>query len=280
MSETAHDRHFDAAPAVPGRAALFGLLAGRPMAIAAVLAPAALGWGYLALLGAAMGPGGLLDAICWPVLGREGTVPPAVWPAALVLPMWAAMALAMMLPTAAPVMLTYAEIADTAARQGERVISPLVLAAGYAAVWLGFAALAALLQILLARATLLDPAMRPASPAFAGAVCIAAGLYQFSALKHACLARCQRPFPFLFANWSDRAGGVFVLGLRHGGDCLGCCWALMLVMFAAGVMNVGWMAALGLVMALEKLSTTPRLSRAVGLALLAAGIALPLGSMA
>jgi predicted metal-binding membrane protein len=106
---------------------------------------------------------------------------------------------------------------------------------------------------------------------FAGAILLGAGLYQFSAIKHACLTRCQRPFPFLFANWSAEREGVFRLGVRQGLDCLGCCWALMMVMFAVGVMNVVWMAVLGLVMAIEKMTASGRFSRAIGVALVMIG---------
>jgi predicted metal-binding membrane protein len=193
--------------------------------------------------------------------------------------MWSAMALAMMLPTAAPMILTYAQIAETAHAKGETVVSPLVIAAGFLVVWLGFALIASLLHVALTRASLLDATMGAVGPLFAGGILLAAGVYQFSALKQACLAKCQQPFPFFFANWRDTRTGVFRLGLRQGLYCLGCCWATMLVMFAVGAMNIVWMAVLGMIMALEKLSTTPRLSRAVGVALGLAGLAFIMSAM-
>ena len=167
--------------------------------------------------------------------------------------------------------LTYVELAETAARKGEPVASPLVLTAGYVGVWLGAAAALAVLQLILARVSLLDPAMTSASPLFSGAVFIGAGLYQFSALKHACVTQCQHPFRFFFANWTAEPPGVFRLGLHQGLYCLGCCWAMMLLMFAVGVMNVIWMAALGAVMTIEKIGTTTRFSRALGVVLILAG---------
>ena len=91
-------------------------------------------------------------------------------------------------------------------------------------------------------------------------------------LKHACLTLCQRPFPFFFANWTTEPRGVFQLGLRQGLYCLGCCWAMMLVMFAAGAMNVVWMAALGVIMTIEKMTLTTRFSPAVGVVLVAIGL--------
>ncbi len=239
----------------------------KPVAIACVLALAALGWAACGLM-LADPASAWLDALCRPALGR----PSNAYDIALVVAMWAAMTLAMMLPSAGPMILTYAEIADTAARKCEFVVSPLVLTAGYTAVWLGFALIAALLQWLLASAAFVDITNVPAP--IAGALFLAAGLYQFSSLKQACLALCQRPFPFFFANWTTATRGVFVLGLRQGLYCLGCCWALMLAMFAAGSMNVLWMAALGALMTIEKLTSTTRFSRALGGAFTAIGIAL------
>ena len=191
--------------------------------------------------------------------------------------MWAAMVLAMMLPTAGPMILTYAEIADTAARKREAVVSPILLTAGYAAVWLGFALLAASLQWILARAGLLDPGRL--GRLFAGIIFFGAGFYQFSALKQACLRLCQRPFPFFFANWTTQPRGVLRLGLRQGLYCLGCCSAMMLIMFAVGVMNIVWMAALGVVMTIEKMTSTARFSQAVGMALVAIGFGLVANSL-
>ena len=115
------------------------------------------------------------------------------------------MTLAMMLPSAAPMILTYAEIADTAARKGERIVSPFVLAAGYMLVWLGFAAAATLAQFAFTRAALLDTGMQSASGLFSGAIFIGAGVYQFSALKHACLTQCQKPVPVLLHQLGDHA---------------------------------------------------------------------------
>jgi len=263
----------------------------RPKWIAAtcVVALAGLGWLYLGLTIAgmggslgALGPGmGLLDhlpravrLLCTPTFGAslmpEGG---GVGGFVLVAMMWAAMALAMMLPSAGPMILTYAEIAETAANKGERIVSPFVIAAGYAAVWLGFALAASLAQFAFTRFALIDAGMVSASALFSGAIFVAAGVYQFSALKHACLTQCQRPFPFFFACWETRPRGVFRLGLEQGLYCLGCCWAMMLVMFAVGVMNVVWMAALGIVMTVEKMLTGRRFSHAVGGAMIAIGVA-------
>ena len=286
MSEAA-DRELRHLP--PAAARLAGAFA-RPkrVAVLCVVALAVLGWVYLALMLAghegplsALGPGmGLLDwaprmlaVLCRADFGvAAGHGGAALSGIALVALMWGAMTLAMMLPSAAPMIFTYAEIADTAARKGERVVSPFVLAAGYMAVWLGFVAAATLVQVDLARLMLLNAGMASASELFSGAIFIAAGAYQFTALKHACLTQCQRPFPFFFANWATTPRGVFKLGLKQGLYCVGCCWAMMLVMFAVGVMNVIWMAALGIVMTFEKIGTGKRLTYAVGGVLIAVGI--------
>ena len=233
----------------------------RRIAILCVAALSALAWMALGLMS--------VDAQFWLALCQPMAAG-GLSEIALVLAMWIAMTLAMMLPTAGPMILTYAEIADTAARQHEPMASPLALTAGYVAVWLGFAVAATALQAALTQTALLDAGRTSAG--LAGAILIGAGLYQFSALKHACLTLCQRPFPFFFANWTAQPRGVFRLGLRQGLYCLGCCWAMMLVMFAAGVMNVVWMALLGILMTIEKMSTTARFARAVGVALTAIGL--------
>ena len=284
---------------LPPAAARLGDFLARPvpMAVACLVLLAGLGWLYLVLMvadwagrgnAAALGPGmglfdllthraghnligrALIDVLCRPSFGSSSA---GAGQAALVFLMWAAMTLAMMLPTAAGMIVTYAQIADTAARKKEPAVSPLVLTAGYVAIWLGFALGATALQAGLTRIALLDPAMAAASPLFSGAIFLGAGAYQFTELKHACLTRCQRPFPFFLANWSDQPRAIFRLGLRQGLYCVGCCWATMLAIFAVGVMNVVWMAALGLVMTAEKLTLTTRFSRAIGVVFIAIGIA-------
>jgi predicted metal-binding membrane protein len=261
---------------LPPAASRLGAAFARPKVLAAicVLTLAGLGWLALGLLFSGMGA---FEALCRPLAAS------AAWSAggfAIVALMWGAMTLAMMLPSAAPMILTYAEIAETAARKGERIVSPFMLAAGYTLVWLGFAAVATLAQFLFTRAALLDSGMQSASGLFSGAIFIGAGVYQFSALKHACLTQCQRPFPFFFAHWATTPRGVFRLGVRQGLYCLGCCWAMMLVMFAVGVMNVIWMAALGVLMTVEKIGTGRRFSHVVGAASIAVGIAFALAALA
>jgi predicted metal-binding membrane protein len=233
----------------------------RLIAVVCVVTLTALGWLALALMAGGSGDWAVL---CRPAVGGAwGEI-------ALLPPMWIAMTLAMMLPTAGPMILTYAEIADTAARKGEPVVSPLVIAAGYLLVWFGFALAASGAQIALLRAAAFGSS--ETGTYLTGAILFGAGVYQFSALKHACLTQCQRPFPFFFSNWTTEAHGVFRLGLRQGAYCLGCCWAMMLVMLATGAMNVVWMAALGVLMTIEKMTATARFSRALGVAFIVMGL--------
>jgi len=263
-------------PHLPPAAGRLGAVFARPKVLAAicVVALAGLGWLSLGLLFSGMAA---FEVLCRPLV-----LPGADWGVsgfAIVALMWSAMTFAMMLPSASPMILTYAEIADTAACKDERIVSPFVLAAGYLSVWIGFAVAAALAQFVFTRAALIDAGMASASGVFSGAIFIGAGAYQFSALKHACLTQCQRPFQFFFSNWTTTPRGVFNLGLKQGLYCLGCCWAMMLVMFAVGVMNVIWMAGLGALMTLEKIGTGRRFAHFVGAALIAIGGAFVLSAL-
>jgi len=276
MTESTGYQFTHLAPAEAGLGQIFA----RPKAIAAgcVIIIAGLGWFYLALLIAAPASSwfATVQALC-------RTLPEGAWSfsaAAVTASMWSAMTLAMMLPSASPMILTYAEIAETAARKSERIVSPLVIAAGYASVWLVFSLLATVIQIVLTRAALLNTGITSASGILAGAIFIGAGVYQFSALKHACLTHCQNPFPFFFTNWATTLGGVFRLGVEQGLYCLGCCWAMMMVMFAVGVMNVAWMAGLAAVMTIEKLLTGRRFAHGVGVALIVVGTGIAVSAFA
>ncbi|BCG88460.1 hypothetical protein MesoLj113c_45700 [Mesorhizobium sp. 113-3-9] len=182
--------------------------------------------------------------------------------------MWFLMAIAAMLPSAAPMIRTYCEIADTARIKGEPVVHPLVLVAGYLGVWLAasvlFSALTLSVHTFAASSEIYDPVL-----GIAGALALlVAGLYQFSGLKEACLKKCRNPFSILFSNWSGKASSVFRLGVVQGIWCFGCCWALMLVMFAVGVMNIFWMALIGVFTLIEKQMTGSLPTRLAGAILL------------
>ena len=192
--------------------------------------------------------------------------------------MWAVMMAGMMLPSASPVILlalgTYRRRGDRQAR-----ISAGAFSLGYLAAWTGFSAIAALALAGLHAAALLSPLMAARSPALAGAIFVVAGLYQWTPFKNACLSHCRSPLGFLAAEWREGTAGAFRMGLRHGLFCLGCCWALMTLLFAAGVMNVLWVAAIAAFVFIEKLLPYgTRLARASGALLLAWGTYLMLRS--
>ncbi|TPL05721.1 MULTISPECIES: DUF2182 domain-containing protein [unclassified Mesorhizobium] len=221
---------------------------------------------------------GVLDRFFALCLAPAPLAGPAGLQASALVLMWFLMAVATMLPSAAPLIRTYCEIADTARIKGEPVVHPLVLVAGYLTTWLGASAGFTLLTIAIyafaGSGRLLDPAIGIAG----AAALLVAGLYQFSGLKQACLEKCRNPFSILFANWSAKPGRIFRLGLEQGVWCLGCCWALMLVMFAVGAMNVFWMALIGLFTLIEKQTTGRVASRVAGAILLVWAAALLLVS--
>lgn len=182
--------------------------------------------------------------------------------------MWAVMMAAMMLPSALPMILAFVDLSQ---RKGEPARGRAFVAA-YLAVWLGFSAAAVAAQWLLQRIDWVDPMLVSSSRLLTGALLLVAGLYQFSPLKRLCLSRCRTPIGFLLGEWRPGVRGAFAMGLRHGLFCLGCCWALMALLFVGGVMNLAWVAALSIAVALEKLAPGgERLATVLGLALMAVG---------
>lgn len=284
----------------------------RPRALLAMslAAAVAIGWAWLAAAVAVMvpttdmttlGPGmgvfnlfnnfaGLpeparraLAVICTPEAGHFGMPGEGPWgPAdvAVVFAMWMTMTLAMMLPSAAPMLAAYADRAEAARGRGEVAGSPLLVAAGYLAVWTAFAVFATALQAALTALGTLTPAMTLASQTLAGTVLIGAGLYQFTPLKQACLIRCRVPATALAEGWQARPAAVFRFGIDQGISCFGCCWALMAVMLAVGLMNLVWIALLAVVMTVEKIAARRSFSAAIGIVLVAWGLALVAASPA
>jgi predicted metal-binding membrane protein len=186
---------------------------------------------------------------------------------ALLLTMWLAMGLAMMLPTAAPMIDAYLDIAEAAAVKSIPVVPAPILVLGYCLVWFGFAAAMTVIQIA-AAAWLQLP-----DPRIAGGALILAGLYQFTPLKHACLTKCRAPMPYFLRRWSDRPHRVLLMGLEQGALCLGCCWALMAVALVTGFMNLAWMAVVGVIAILEKVLPEARpIIFGCGIGLVGAGI--------
>jgi predicted metal-binding membrane protein len=162
-------------------------------------------------------------------------------------------------------------------RQGKAAGKPLAatgwFAAGYFMAWIGFSLAATLAQWVIERAALLDSQMASASNVLGGVVLIAAGVYQWTPLKDVCLAQCQSPLQFLMRHGGFRGDlpGCLLLGLRHGGYCVGCCWFLMALLFVGGVMNILWIAFLALLVLLEKLTLGRWVARIAGLGCVASG---------
>jgi predicted metal-binding membrane protein len=190
----------------------------------------------------------------------------------LVFWMWAAMMVAMMLPSALPTILVF----HNAIRNDPKVSSPsrriLEFTAGYVLAWVGFSVGATLLQWGFAEAALLSPMMVSASPLLGGALLIVAGVYQWTPFKYACLQHCRSPLAFLVEHWQPGMPGAVQLGLHHGLRCVGCCWALMLLLFVGGVMSLLWIGAITAFVLIEKLAPYgAQGGRLSGLALTIAG---------
>jgi len=191
---------------------------------------------------------------------------------ALIVTMWVVMMAAMMLPSATPVILLYAAITRRRRQQGAAAPAAGLFALGYVVVWATFGILAATLQWGLDQALLLSPLMATTSVAIAGLVLVAAGLYQWTPLKQACLRQCRSPVDFLLVHWRAGRRGALAMGIRHGLFCLGCCWLLMLLLFVGGVMNLLWIAGLTLFVLIEKTAPGGRwVGRAAGAVLVAWG---------
>lgn len=173
--------------------------------------------------------------------------------------MWAVMMVAMMVPTAAPMILTFATINRRRGESGGPVVPTAVFVGGYLVIWFAFSLGAAALQSALQAAALLSAATMTVTPFVGAALLIVAGVYQVTPLKRACLARCQSPLGFILSEWRESARGAFVMGIRHGAFCVGCCWALMALLFVAGVMNLLWVATIAAFVFLEKLVPSERL---------------------
>lgn len=210
-------------------------------------------------------PAGLWDALC---LGAAEASLGGL------LAMWLLMSAAMMLPTFVPALRTFLNLGATGATGP---VDALALVGGYSAVWIGAALAGALLQQMLAGAGLLAPDGSSLSLCLTAALLLVAGLYQFTRLKAACLARCRMPLTFFMERWAPGPGRAFRMGLELGALCFGCCWALMALAFVGGTMNLLWMGAATLFMVMEKLPDLGGpLTRPAGYVLLSASGAVAL----
>jgi predicted metal-binding membrane protein len=256
------------------------LLRDRIVIFLALTLLTALAWSYVLWLSADVDMGGGMDMTGLRMIPSGMGLMMAAhmpWPPmefAFVFAMWTVMMVGMMTPSAAPMFLMYARVGRQTEAQGTPLIATVWFAAGYFFVWVAFSLFATLVQWALERTALLDSTMAITSNVLGGVVFVAAGLYQWTRLNDACLTQCQMPFTFLMRHGGFRSDalGCLMLGLRHGGYCVGCCWMLMALLFVGGVMNVLWVVLLAFLVFLERVTPTGRLiPRLAGIVLVAAG---------
>lgn len=191
-----------------------------------------------------------------------------------ILCMWAVMMAAMMLPSALPVVITFTHLC----KHGNERPRYWGFVAAYLLVWIGFSVAATALQWALQFADWVNPMIVSTSAWLSGSLLLIAGVYQFTPLKRICLSNCRTPMGFLLGEWRTGVSGAFKMGLRHGVFCLGCCWALMALLFVGGVMNLAWIAALSIAVAIEKLAPHGKnVALVLGVGLIAAGAVRLLG---
>ena len=187
--------------------------------------------------------------------------------------MWAVMMVAMMVPSAVPMIQGFVAVNERRRNSSRPVIPVGVFVLGYIVAWTSFSAATALAQWGLHRAALLSPMMVSTSPILSGGLLLAAGIFQWTPLKRACLRNCRSPLTFLMSGWRDGTAGAFFMGLHHGAYCVGCCWALMVLLFVVGVMNLLWVAVIALFVIAEKVLPRGELiAHIAGVALVVVGI--------
>ena len=200
------------------------------------------------------------------------TMPMSGWLAAnwlVVFVMWAVMMAAMMLPSIAPMVLCFANL-NRKRGEGGRT---LFFVAAYLTLWTAFSGAATATQWALQSAGWVSPMIVSTSPALSGTLLFIAGVFQFTPLKTACLRACRSPLGFLMRDWRDGLWGAWRMGLRHGLNCLGCCWALMALLFVGGVMNILWIAALTVLVTMEKIAPKgDAIAKALGAVMIGAGV--------
>jgi len=228
-----------------------------------------LAWAYLIYLALTMGDMADMDGMGDVVLKMR---PWSVVDGLLMFVMWAIMMIAMMLPSAAPMILIFARVNAKQRDKGNAYIPTAIFTAGYLVVWSVFSLLATGVQWGLQNAALLSSEMVSTSVYLGGTLCVAAGIYQLTPLKQACLKHCRSPLEFVLHHWRPGTAGAFRMGLGHGAFCLGCCWSVMALLFVGGVMNLIWVAIIAIFVALEKIFPNGHwVGRITGLAMIAAG---------
>jgi predicted metal-binding membrane protein len=253
----------------------------RTIVAASLVALSTIAWAYVLWLMDSMRMGGMempdmrMGANPLDVVMIPSWQPWSVVESVFVFMMWAFMMVGMMTPSAAPMILIYARVGRQAELQGKPLAATGYFAAGYLIAWAIFSIFATTGQWLIERASLLTPMMQSASGIIGGLVLVAAGLYQWTPIKDACLKNCQAPLLFIQRHGGFRrdALGSLRLGFRHGLYCVGCCWALMVLLFVGGIMNVLWIAGIAIFVLAEKIVPSGHLlSRIAGAVLITGGV--------
>lgn len=239
----------------------------RTVVLVAMVVLIALSWAYTVHLGLGMQHASMAGAMAMPAMTRWSAAD-----AAFMLVMWAVMMFAMMLPAVTPTVMIFGRVREKRAAAGRPFAPTGAFVAGYLLAWVGFSVLATGVNWWLHTGGALSSMMGKVAPLTGGVLLIAAGVFQWTPLKNACLDHCRSPMSFLMQHWREGLAGATLMGLHHGAYCLGCCWLLMVLLFVLGVMNLPWVAVLTVVVLAEK--TLPHgelLSRGLGILLVAWG---------
>lgn len=211
------------------------------------------GWAYLLYMAWAMAHMGQVEMWMPPIASASWSV----WDYFMLFVMWATMMVAMMTPSILPMVAMFTTLNQKRRRRKQSYTPTFIFVAGYLAAWTGFSVLATIAQWPLHATGLLNPMMDSRSYLMSGLILLVAGIYQWTPAKDACLKTCRSPLGFLMTEWRDGARGALTMGIRHGIYCVGCCWALMIVLFAVGVMNMLWVMLIAAFVLIEKIVPTP-----------------------
>jgi len=242
----------------------------RLVVAAGLIALTLLSWLYLALIAQSMNAmeAGVGSPYMWLMpMGRWGA-----WEFALGFAMWMVMMVAMMVPSAAPMLLTFHAVTRSRLGRGSTALRFMAFLLGYLLVWSAFSMAATAAQCWLHEGAVVTDMMISSSRILDGVLLLAAGIYQFAPAKHRCLSKCRTPMGFLLTEWREGSRGALIMGVRHGGFCVGCCWGLMALLFVGGVMNLLWIALLAAAVLVEKvLPFGATIAKVAGLVMCASG---------
>ena len=238
----------------------------RVRVLGGILVAIALGWAWIVPMARDM---------YGPMTGASAWMMRSTWDAPhllLLWLMWAVMMAAMMLPSAVPLLLLYDGVLRRRRASGQIAVHTYAMAAGYLLVWAIFSIGATVLQRVLSGMSILDPMLEMTTRTAAGVTLLLAGAYQLTPWKAVCLSQCRSPLAFVMQHWREGMAGAWTMGIHHGAYCLGCCWALMLLLFAGGVMNLTVIVGLTAIVLIEKTAAPGvAFSQILGAVMLAAG---------